>query len=88
MEDYQQLQESIVKDAKDKNKGFGGGTGISDDVMQELEREKACRKFELYIKEIKVFFEERLMESVEEEQKQQRRIEKIIAKEEQVKFLY
>jgi len=83
MEDYQQLQESIVKDAKDKNKGFGGGTGISDDVMQELEREKACRKFELYIKEIKVFFEERLMESVEEEQKQQRKIEKIIAKEEQ-----
>jgi len=84
MEDHQQFQESM--EAREKNKGFGRGATaalLGDDVMQEFEREKACKKFELYIKEIKVFFEERLMESVEEEQKQQRKIEKIIAKEEQ-----
>ena len=72
-------------DIKEKKKVFGGA--IPDDEIQEIDRGRACRKFELYIKEIEVFFEERLMESVEEEQKQQRKIEKIIAKEEQVTFI-
>lgn len=56
---------------------------IKDDETDDLTYDIACKKFEQYIKEIKVFFEERLMESVEEEEEQRKKIEHIIAKEEQ-----
>ncbi|ORX45345.1 hypothetical protein BCR36DRAFT_358238 [Piromyces finnis] len=73
MEDEQHLEEDKIKKRE----------VVSEELVRELEQEKSCKKFEMYIKEIKVFFEERLMESVEEEQKQQKKIERIITKEEQ-----
>ncbi|KAG4105091.1 hypothetical protein H8356DRAFT_926048 [Neocallimastix lanati (nom. inval.)] len=42
---------------------------------RRLESEKAYKKFEFYIKKNKIFFEERLMESVEEEQLLKEKIE-------------
>jgi len=51
---------------------------------RRLESEKAYKKFEFYIKKNKIFFEERLMESVEEEQLLKEKIEIMVSKEEQI----
>jgi len=53
---------------------------------RRLESEKAYKKFEFYIKKNKIFFEERLMESVEEEQLLKEKIEIMVSKEEQVNY--
>jgi len=81
-----QLYNRLYQSYKRRSEGeqIKNNETMTENMIKEIEQEKHCKKFEMYIKEIKVFFEERLMESVEEEQKQQKKIERIITKEEQV----
>jgi len=91
---YNRLYQSYkrrITDHQEANENDNRMMSLEEEEEEEehsVEKLVGCKKFESYIKEIKVFFEERLMESVEEEQKQQKMIERIVIKEEQVIYTY